>query len=169
MQPNVQLVGCDHTDRTITVLVENTRMEFFLRPDLYHRAWLDTKNYIDSKWFNQTLANLLLKSHAVCIPSTFQAQMETTMSKPPGSNSRPNDEFPWTLIAPEAMKGLFYQGERVWWKTEDAAKEYAAEIFEKNKDRQAFELAVVNYTLILKPKPQIEMSETRRQEAARVS
>lgn len=170
MQPHVQHVSTNYSDKTVTLLVGDLRIEYFLHPDLFLQAIRSMDYSVRMGWSNQAVTNLLIHSTNVKVLRTHPPpfQQELTM-KPPGSSNRPSDDFPWTLIAPEAMKGLFYQGERVWWPTESDAKEYAAEIFEKNKDKQAFELAVVNYTLLLKPKPQIEMSEVRRQEIAKVN
>jgi len=166
MQPHVQHVSTDHLDKSVILLVGDLRIEYFLHPDFFLRAIQKMDYSIQMGWSNQAVTNLLMNSTEVKIyDNRRKPQQERTMSKPrkpTNSSCRPSDEFPWTLIATEAVQGLVYQGVRVWHPTENDAKEYASEIFEHNKDKPTFELAVVNYTAILKPKPTVELSEVRR-------
>lgn len=72
------------------------------------------------------------------------------------STDTPDAEHQFTLIAPEAQRGLVYQGTRVWHKTAEAAVEYAKALYNANKD-ETFELIVVQAVESIQPKPQIEL------------
>ena len=168
-QPSVRVVSTDDLDKTITLLVNGIRVEFFIKYDLYDRAVRQLKNSIAEGWCNKAITDLFVASlhtkdefgkRIYGNPNWVKKGLpmsQRNVPKPAEYSKIPTPEYPFTLIAPEAQHGLVYQGERIWHKTEDAAVEYAKTIYNANKD-QVFSLVVVKASQEIAPKPQIELT-----------
>ena len=168
MQPRVIITGENNLDYTITCAINSHRFEFFIVPDRYQTMCLRSRVNISNGWYNKTVTDLVQASTRVLHEgrsyetSSVRVQngrvdvMSNKIPKPADCSSSPSKEYPFTLIAPEAQRGLVYQGSRIWHKTAEDAIEYSKIIYNANKD-QIFALVVVQAVTEVSPKPQVEL------------
>lgn len=174
-QTPITLVASDNLDYTITVIVGGRRVEFFIKPDRHPRTIQDVKEWIKLGWYNHCVKYLVIRSNTIVIEDeTFKPEdvsiknhqvkfkrRGNTMGipKPHNTTSHPDADHQFTLIAPEANRGIVYQGIRIWHDSQESAREYGKQIFQANKDAQ-FSLVIVQAIEEFKPKVEIELSST---------
>lgn len=184
-QHPIRMLGTDDHKTSIQVRIGIKNVTFFLQHQWYDRTQKDLRKWIADGWYNHAVSNLVQRSDYVEYEGhnyqpksvkvkpaepwnrgsvTLQIEKEAYMSRnapiPANAVKYPDDEHTWTLIAPAAQNGLEYQGQRYWHKSEDDAIKYAGVLYNMNGEAH-FELAVVQVTQIIAPKPKVElMSKT---------
>lgn len=155
----VKIASIDSLSRSICVLVGGERYEYFIKSPNFEGVVQELRRLIRCGWDNAAVMALTRHSSNVLLLSESKGDtMSQVPQKPSESTHLPDDDHTYTLIAPEASRGLTYQGKRVWHATEQAAAEYAKEIYASNKDA-SFPLIIVRAVREVKPKPQIELQE----------
>lgn len=149
----VQKISTDDLERSITVAVDGVRIEYFLG-DRYHQTLVCLDDWIRDGWTNYAVSQLTSRSVSI---ETIRKKGVRKMLNTIDSQSTPSKEYPWTVIAPAASSGLTYRGKRQWFKTEEDAKAFAADVFE-DADKKNFELCIVQCINVVAPKAQIELT-----------
>lgn len=153
----VKLVSTNNQDRSVTLLVEGKRIEYFLG-DKYHFKVKAIGNWLDSSWNNYVVANLTHWAEQILVEGqSFQKKDWSKMSTSIEHQKTPSKEFSFTVIAPIA-KTMHYAEERKWFKTEEDALQYAASIYDNCGERKSFDLCIVQCKDIVAPKPQVELT-----------
>lgn len=157
--PNVRvdLISTNDLDHSVTLLVEGKRVEYFIG-DSYTLKLHKIRSWLLSGWTNYVVAMCTRWSENIhhvdaSAPSKRRAKMSTTIDH----SKTPSKEYSFGVIAPTARNGTIYNGERLWFKTAEDAKSFAAEIFE-GADKKNFDLCIIQCLDIVSVKPTVELS-----------
>lgn len=159
-QNPVVIVATDNLEKSITVAIGGVRVEYFLG-DRYRKTHQELEYWLSNGWDNYAVSNLTRRAHFIyngC--SHSQVPQEKGSSLVSDFQSKPSEEYSWTVIATTA-KSLTYQSGRKWFKTDEDARTFAGEVFELEKNQRiSFDLAIVQCMDVVKPKPQVELVST---------
>lgn len=157
---HVQLISTDNQENSITISVDGVRIEYFLG-DRYHHTLLEVKDWLNAGWTNYVVSQLTRRAREIRTSASFTsppfANRKANMSTSIDNQKTPSKEYSWTVIAPTARNGLTYQGQRLWFKAEEDARKFAADIFE-GADKKNFDLCIVECKDVVSVKPQVELS-----------
>jgi hypothetical protein len=170
-QVNVSLVATDNQEKSITLLVGQKRIEYFLGGRFYDIAE-NIRNWLSNDWNNYVVSR--------CTECAEQIEVESRgfggiLPQKPKSRRKkaedqivmtdhknvPSAEYPFTVIAATA-KGVSWDRQREYFKTVDEAIQQAGEVFEANKGGN-FELAIVQVVDVVRPKPTVQLMSTFKQ------
>lgn len=154
---NVRLISTT-SDGCITLVVEAKRVSYYIPLHIFRHVYLQANSMLERGWNNYCIAYLTLKAEEIRIDGKRPSERQDQMSTAIDAQKTPSLEYPYTLIATTA-KSVHYRNDRSWFKTEDAARAHAQEIYDINKN-ETFELAVVNCVDVVKPKPRTEIIST---------
>lgn len=160
VQAYLKIVAYDDTDRAITILYGGKRIEYLVG-DFYRKLRRDLPEWDDNGWHNHIVANLTRYATDIFIDGKLQSKQEKEPQTMADHKDKPSEEYSFTVIATTA-KSVVYNGGRKWFKTADDATEFAGEVFEaeKNNNRGAFDLAIVQCVDIVRPKPTVQLIST---------
>jgi hypothetical protein len=159
-QVAVSLVGTNNLDRTISILVGNTQVEYFVG-DRYPFFLNSIRGWLADGWYNYVIAQLTKYAHHAEYATSetnfnLKKERKKKVSTSIAHQTVPSKEFSFTIIAPTA-KSITYNDDRLWFKTSEDARAFAASIYEGNT-KKGFELAIVQCMDVVAPKPQIELT-----------
>lgn len=153
----VDLVGTNNHDCSVTLLVEGKRIEYFIG-DRFHTHMRQIRRWLDSGWTNYLLSNCNSWANQIVIVDDGHIHVrKKAMTTSIDHSKNPSKEYSFGVIAPTAKNGTIYNGERLWFKTPDDAKAFAAEIFE-GADKKNFDLCIIECLDIVSVKPTIELN-----------
>lgn len=157
-QERVQLVST--TTDSITIGFGPNRIEYFYDDTRIARhKGVQIRKALVNGWYNFAISILTYGAAEIRVNGNRSNSKEVFhMATAIDAQKTPSPEYPYTLIATTA-RSVTYRNDRSWFKSEDAAREHAQEIYDQNKNEN-FELAVVKCEDVIKPKPRTEIIST---------